>query len=175
MDELIEQAAILRVLVRLCRGMDRVDGDMIESCYWPEAIDDHGGFVGPGHEFAHKSSRTSPENVSAHHSLGQSLIEVNGDTAVSETYFDYTAVRQFEDTGATWAEVHGRYLDRFEKRDGEWRVIYRKVVHDVAKEEPLPTLFREAEKLTAAERYPDDYSYGLDDSHGRGGSDFARP
>ena len=39
---LIDEAAIKKVHLRYCRGIDRMDWDLIRSCYHPDAIDDHG-------------------------------------------------------------------------------------------------------------------------------------
>jgi hypothetical protein len=154
--------------------MDRVDAEMIASCYWPGAIDDHGTFVGSGAEFAVKPERSSPENISAHHQLGQSLIEVHGNRALSETYFSYTAIRGYEE-GERWVEVHGRYLDRLELRDEQWKLSYRKVVIDVSREQPSPSAFRETSAHSLGGRHPDDLSFHMaDDVDLKGASDFGQ-
>jgi hypothetical protein len=154
--------AIRHLFARHCRGMDRVDAEMIANCYWPGAIDDHGMFVGSGADFAVKPERSSPDNISAHHHLGQSLIEVHGTLALSETYFFYTGIRGYAD-GSRWVEVHGRYLDRLELRDGEWKLLYRKVVIDASREQPFESEFREASAHTIGGRYPDELSYHMAD------------
>jgi hypothetical protein len=154
--------AIRRLFARHCRGMDRVDAEMIASCYWPGAIDDHGTFVGTGAEFAVQPWRSSPVNVSAHHLLGQSLIEVHGTRALGETYFSYTGIRAYAE-GDRWVEVKGRYLDRLELRDGQWKLSYRKVVIDASREQPAESSFRESSEHSLGGRHPDDLSYHMTD------------
>ena len=43
---LSDHDAIRQVAARYARGVDRLDGDLMKSAYWPEATDDHGVFVG---------------------------------------------------------------------------------------------------------------------------------
>ena len=42
------------------------------------------------------------------------------------------------DTSGRWRETiaHGRYLDRYEKRDGVWRILYRKIIYDWSEVRP---------------------------------------
>jgi len=70
------------------------------------------------------------------HLLGQSLIETSGDSANVETYFLAHHVRvvgrdQFV------ASSQGRYLDKFERRNGEWRILSRCVILDIRRQVPF--------------------------------------
>ena len=42
---LLDKQAIREVVLRYCRGIDRLDREMVRDCYWPEAIDEHGSFA----------------------------------------------------------------------------------------------------------------------------------
>lgn len=149
------------VLALLSRGMDRVDPELIASCYWPEGIDDHGSFTGTGREFADKPERQSPGNVAAHHLLGQSLIMLTGHQASSETYFSYTAIVRAEPDREMWVEVHGRYLDVLEYRDGTWKILRRRVIHDLSRQQPAGAAFSDSASYPSGIRYPGDLSYQL--------------
>ena len=48
---LVDKQAILEVLTRYCRALDRGDAALIASAYHPDAVDDHGGktFARVGH------------------------------------------------------------------------------------------------------------------------------
>lgn len=46
LEILLDKQAITEVLHRSCRGMDRLDMDLIESVYWPDSEDLHGPFNG---------------------------------------------------------------------------------------------------------------------------------
>jgi len=117
-------------LLRYCRGVDRLDEELLRTAYHPDAIDDHGVFVGPADEFIVWILPLLRDNyVSTSHVLSNQLVEVDGDRAWAETY--YTAVQVHDRTGVRVEErVTGRYLDDFERRDGEWRILLHRVVVD---------------------------------------------
>ena len=48
---LLDRQAILDCMRRYCRGVDRRDEALILSVYHPDAIDDHGAFLGDPDEF----------------------------------------------------------------------------------------------------------------------------
>src|SRR5262249_11432964 len=48
---LLDEQAIRRVLARYCRGIDRLDQDLVRSCYHPDATEAHGTFTGGLEEY----------------------------------------------------------------------------------------------------------------------------
>ena len=50
--ELKDRQEIYDCLMRYCRGIDRLDRDMLLSAYHPDAVDDHGVYVGGVEGFA---------------------------------------------------------------------------------------------------------------------------
>ena len=44
-QQLADREAIRDVAIRYCRGVDRLDVDVLKSAYWPDATDHHGDFV----------------------------------------------------------------------------------------------------------------------------------
>jgi hypothetical protein len=57
------------------------------------------------------------------------LIEVDGDVARSESYL--VAYHRVEHDGREFDSLLGaRYVDRFERRSGEWRIAQRSVIVD---------------------------------------------
>ena len=70
-----------------------------------------------------------PGPYPAMHFIGNVLIEIEGDTAFSESYFQ--AFRIFERDGRRFNRVRaGRYVDRFERRDEKWKIIERVLADD---------------------------------------------
>lgn len=131
-DELAAHVQIRQVLYRYCRGVDRGDAALLKSVYHPEAIDIHGSWEGPGEEFAERIVRSldEPHGASQHH-LTNVLIELDGDRAAVESYF--IAFHPYDPADGDTekiAFVGGRYLDRFERRDDDWRIVHRQVVLD---------------------------------------------
>ena len=122
------------VVMRFCRGIDRLDEDLICSCFHADSYDNHGHFKGSGPEFAAFIVKALPQ-YSHHttHSVANLLIELDGDdpdSAHSEAYV-IAYLRRRDDKGAEWLDLFaGRYVDHFTRRDGEWRIARRIVVHD---------------------------------------------
>lgn len=122
------------VLARYARGIDRLDVELLKSCYHPDAYDDHGHFKGNGHEFADfiiESLRGRCHATS--HVVTNILIDLDPDDRDRASAESYAAsyLRRTDDAGDEWLDVFaGRYLDRFECRQGTWRFASRVVVHD---------------------------------------------
>ena len=123
-----DRAEIYATLVRYCRGVDRRDPQMIRSTYHADAFDDHGAYQGDLDGFVDFVAREVWSRFrTTMHKLGQALIEIDGDVAQSETYAVCHHV--VEEGGRDVADsVMGiRYLDRFERRDGAWRIARREL------------------------------------------------
>jgi hypothetical protein len=118
------QAAISDVLARYCRGIDRLDLELVRACYWPDATDSHGGFHGSRDEFVAWVARLLARFESTMHFLGNVLIEVDGSAAVAETYA-LAFHRSAEAKPSLNLVIGVRYVDRFEKRRGVWKIAKR--------------------------------------------------
>ena len=126
---LLERDKIRDCVVRLARGEDRRDAEIISASYWPDSVTDYGVFKG---DFAAYLAWVVPGAdaiTNTQHVLGQSVIDLAGDKASVETQvISYHRV----DMGAGERDtcVGGRYLDRMEKRDGQWRIASRMMLYD---------------------------------------------
>lgn len=133
-ERLVHERAIHEVLLRYCRAIDRCDAALLRSCYHEDATDEHGPFVGGADEFVTHALGELRTRADSHgqvttHLLGNVLMDFDGDTADVETYFLANHVEDRDDHFRVF-EFHGRYLDRFERRAGEWRIADRVVIHD---------------------------------------------
>lgn len=130
---ILDRHEILDCLARVSRGEDRRDAALIKSSYWPDATDDHGVFLGSFEEYlAWVVPGAAAVRVTLH-TLGQSLIELRGATALVETHV--TAYHRI-DMGTEDRDIviGGRYLDRLEKRGREWRIAHRIMISDWQKD-----------------------------------------
>ena len=50
--EIADRLAIADVLYSHSRGLDRLDAELLKSCYWPDAEVDYGAYKGSAHQFA---------------------------------------------------------------------------------------------------------------------------
>lgn len=128
------RADIHDVLMRYCRGVDRLDEDLLRSCYHDDSIDDHGHWKGSGPAFA--AFIVASIGARAHHtthSVANVLIELDPDVSELARVESYAMayLRRTDEVGGEWLDCFaGRYLDRFERREGRWAIAARTVVHD---------------------------------------------
>jgi hypothetical protein len=167
-----DRQAIHDVIVRYCRGVDRSEPDLVLAAFHDDAIDNHFGVVLPFREAigtlkaARAGSETPPSKTTSMHNICNVLIEVDGDVARCESYV-IVVVRIPQDGGAIdWTHA-GRYVDRFERRNGDWRIAHRTVVYDLErfdKVAPAPQGLPQARYLDNAvrgKRGLSDFSYEI--------------
>jgi hypothetical protein len=135
LDELEAKEAIRDGLYRYARAIDRCDVELLKSCYHPGAPDYHGVFAGKAEDFCIYMPPEMKRYRSVRHTLTNPLIELDGDRAFVETF--YWCVLFLDAAGGQGNEyveqvAYGRYLDIWERRAGEWKIAYRRLVSDGA-------------------------------------------
>lgn len=126
--ELADKQQIRELMVAYCRAVDRMDRELLLSCYHPDAIDDHGFFVGGREAFWEWASDYHGHAQSAHqHIITNHTCTLEGDVAHCETYW-MMAGMDARDGSLTLGG--GRYIDRVERREGAWRIAVRKCVSE---------------------------------------------
>ena len=116
-----------------CRGVDRGDEALVASVYHPDATDDHGSFKGTGLDFAaYAVPRLRERYQGTAHSITNTVVDFAGpDLAHVESHV--CARHWREDEQGSWMETFGgRYVDRFERRDGVWKIKKRVCAFDWA-------------------------------------------
>lgn len=142
--QLIDRQQIHDCLMRYCRGVDRFDRELLLSVYHPDAIDDHGVFVGDREAFADWAfdyHRT--HQIATHHMVFNHTLDLQGDTAHSEVHWLFFG----ENRAKPDTLAFGRYVDRFERRDGRWAIAARVCVSEAVNEiatAALPADYRAA-------------------------------
>jgi len=132
-QELLDKQAIHEVMVRYCRGLDRMDAALIGSVYHPDAHDDHGGRTFRGSDAGASIIewlRESRVEMGSHH-ITNLTITIDGDTAACESYYSGFMLECHDDGARRTMQMLGRYLDRLERREGEWRISDRRVVTEM--------------------------------------------
>jgi hypothetical protein len=120
--EMLERQDIADCLVRFSRGMDRFDRDLFLSAFHPDATISAGEFVGgPADLYDWAAQMHEQGQVATHHNLLNQTCDIDGDVAHTETYYLFVGRNRDE---SNWV-AGGRYLDRFERRDGEWKIAFR--------------------------------------------------
>jgi hypothetical protein len=158
LDRLLDEREIHDVLLRYCRGIDRLDEELLRSVYHDDAYDDHGVFKGSGPEFVDWVLPILRDQMQASmHLLSNVRIEVDGPFADCESYV-IAHHRRTVDDRLVLDTVGGRYVDRMEKRAEQWRIARRVVVLDWSR---IDTIEREfpMDAYTQGLRSRDDLSY----------------
>lgn len=128
LENVADKQEIMECLTRFCRGMDRFDRELYLSAFHDDAVMAAGPYVGdvagcwdwakPMHESG---------QVLTHHLLLNNTTEIAGNSAHSETYYQFVACNHpWEEGGEeTILLAGGRYIDRLERRDGAWKIALR--------------------------------------------------
>lgn len=139
LELLMAERAIARVLHAYSRGVDRFDFEAVRACYWPDATDDHGDYKGEIDGFIDFLWQVLPRFDATGHFLGNMLIDVDLEAGVagSETYA--VAHHRYTKRDGRPADMVGglRYVDRFERREGEWRIAARVCAFDWWRTDPV--------------------------------------
>jgi hypothetical protein len=147
LQRLLDKDQIRDIMMHYARGVDRRDWERVRATFFEDGYDDHADFSGTRDAFVAfvREKHDAGSFSKSTHLLGNCLIEFASDhVAAVETYFvaklqmGPEAGSQRAMLGAQHAdsrenmrvEVIGRYVDRFEKRHGVWRVARRRTVFD---------------------------------------------
>lgn len=172
-DDYAAKAAIHDALLRYARGIDRGDVPMALSAFHPDARLRHGhvGEASPLEWVTFVISRPPIDRIgldtgspaddiveSQQHHVTNHHIKVRGNEAYSEAYFlEYTVT--LRGTHRYLTSAGGRYVERYERREGDWRIIERDAVRDWDGVQLLLGRFPGWEKSPQGRRDRDDPSY----------------
>jgi SnoaL-like domain len=166
--QLLDKQEITEVLYYYARGVDRSDREALGRVYWPDADDDHIVFRGAGEaliDYLH----TAVRGMRTAHRVTNVLIEFDGATSARVESYVWAYHNMVVDVGIREDVIFGgRYLDRFEQRQNQWRVASRRLVMDYFQHFPAATRLGVFGSLDVnGARYPDDplYNYALRKSH----------
>ncbi len=136
----LHKETIRETLYKYCRAVNRGDMELLNQVFHPDATAEYGELSkGPA---SSEMLRVAAQNEAfkskfsglqvPHHLIGNILIDLDGDTAIVESYV-YASYRSEQSDGSDDMAVWGRYLDRFEQRKGEWKIARRQALFDGAR------------------------------------------
>jgi hypothetical protein len=152
--ETADRQKITEKLFLYCRAVDRLDLELMETIFWPEAIAHHGPYSGPAEGFWRGALFFLSRIEAALHYASNVVVELDGDRAYQEALFtawhrvpkgdlapaSFGKSRFAGDMQVNDDEVFdgfpghdiskdedaiacGRYVNTFERRGDEWRII----------------------------------------------------
>jgi len=152
-QELADRAAIHDVLMRYFRGVDRLDLELVRSCYHPDATDAHGSFTGGVEEFIGWVGPLLASYDSTFHFAGNLLIEFDSEQlAFAELY----GIAHHRTAGGRREQnlITGfRFVDRFERRDGgAWLIARRRALTEWVRVDDPEDWFEFSARLASGRR-----------------------
>jgi hypothetical protein len=132
-EVLLSKQAITELLYKYPRGLDRLDRDLLLSLAHPDASMKFGKNSFPTWSaYVDWLIKAHTPMLGNNHRITNILIEVNGDTAVSESTGTATLLVKQEGREDQYEErwMHSRYLDKWSRRNGKWALDARQTVID---------------------------------------------
>jgi hypothetical protein len=179
-----DRQQISDLILDYCRGVDRLDDPLLRSTYWPDATDNHGGGDAKAMDFCDRVIPLLREHaLSTMHLVANCRLVLDGDKASGEVYvvayhvlksarsldtFIGPEAAQTIRNGLPHAALDGpfeynagaRYLDRYERREGEWRFAYRGLAFEWTQARPACVSLSLLNR-TRGRRDPSDPSYAI--------------
>lgn len=144
-EELAREVARLRAhedirarVFGFCRALDRLDAALLRAQFHDDAEVDYGAFYrGPIEGFVGVAMGFQGSMRDTQHLVGNISVDLDGARAAAESYVHaHHVIVQGEER--VQLMVGARYLDRFELRDGAWKIAYRTEVIDWGRWLPIP-------------------------------------
>jgi hypothetical protein len=133
LQSLADKQAIYEVVLRYCRGIDRLDMALVRSAFHPDAIDNHVGYAGPVEGFIAFVEPSLHGFTGSMHILCNHLVEIDGDVAASETYALGVHWGEPADKAVQNFTMGFRYVDHMTRRNGVWAIQERWVACEWAR------------------------------------------
>lgn len=158
LHDLLDRQAIAQLSIDYMRALDRLDPDLLRSVYHPDATDERGFHSGSACDFCDFAMAALKDHHANHHMIGQMDIALEGDVAFGEIYFQ-AFHRLVQDGTDVDFIVIGRYVDRYERREGVWKIAHRSELNDACWTRPAADdWFRSTPTALRGARGADDLS-----------------
>ena len=130
LEALLDKQAIEEVVMRYSRTLDWLDEKGQSQCFWPDAEIDYGFYKGDGAGWVPVVMDVEMAAERRWHLCGGLIVMLNGTKASSECY-GFTVSCAVDESGNKGDSLFGgRYLDEWEKRQTEWRILRRRYILD---------------------------------------------
>jgi hypothetical protein len=174
----VDRLQIRDAIYTWCRAVDRRDWALVREAFHPDGYDDHGSYRGGVDGLIDYLRQRHAAVLQSQHHVGNILIEFSGENAaLAESYVvSYSRMLPgnrearvlalgYDDgleSGPLDGVQSGRYLDRFERRSGHWRILHRTLVWESNNVRPgTPQIWRGDAPRTLPRRDAGDALYRI--------------
>ena len=132
LQEMLDEFQLRKLVNGYCRAVDRGDIAGLRGMYHPDAEDDHGAFsTGKVEDFPPRSPPHDPTSGRCNTTSPRRTSQSSGLRRRRDLQH-FAARRSIAGNKDIDVIVGGRYFDKYEKRDGIWKFLARKIVTDWA-------------------------------------------
>jgi hypothetical protein len=130
---MLDEHALQKLVHAYCRAVDRGDIAALRQLYHHDAVDAHGAFsTGSVEGFFEQLVASRPYIRAMAHNITTVNFAIEGNVAEGEIY--NIAVHTLAGKGRDLdLIIGGRYLDKYAKREGTWKLAERTIVTDWAR------------------------------------------
>lgn len=129
LEQVEAKQALQQLNARFSRAMDRMDRCLMVSLWTDDGEIDWGPHKGSVQPFVIAATTADPRLERSFHSVSNEYFVVDGDSATGEVSVIIVST-VIEDGQKIDRLVGGRYLDRYRKEGGQWKIAQRCFVHD---------------------------------------------
>ena len=122
-----DEQAINKLVFTYARGADRRDGALFASVFTEDGVLDYNGRQSTGPNQLSKIPSALTSYTKTYHTVMNTLIEVDGDTAKGEIYSASHHIRPVESTIHSDRVMYITYLDDYVRTNDGWRIKRREV------------------------------------------------
>jgi hypothetical protein len=162
LQNLVDETAIRNLHLRYCRGIDRMDWDLVRSCFHEDAQADYGGFKGDLDAFMAYAKQGVIFQYTMHF-VGNQLVDIDGDIAWAERYTRafHRVLPTAQSPAMDW-NMNLRYIDRLARSGGEWRIVDRVMITEAMTTASVEAVPDFAAAFNVGVRGREDLSYRRD-------------
>jgi len=130
-QQLADRQAIVDLIYRYCRAVDRLDIPLGHSIWHADAVADYGAAIyqGPGRGVIDHICAQHRHTLHHSHQISNVIVELDGDRAGSESYVTAT-LRLRREGQIKQMMVWSRYVDSWSRRSGRWGLDKRIAIRD---------------------------------------------
>lgn len=166
-EQTVAKQEIYELSCRYMRGLDRLDEQLLLSVFTQDAWCEYGFVNCAAADFVQFAIGALREHACNQHMIGNVLIDLDGNEAFGEVYFNaYHKVPG--ETGFEDVTIAGRYLDRYVKVNEHWKIAYRSERVDWSRTEPTNDPYFTAAPDTLRGARTDDAVYDTAKRYGPG-------
>lgn len=155
-EEAADRLAIMDKIYRYCRAVDRLDVPVGHAVFHPDAHAVFPAWEGTGRGWIDYICEEHRNFLHHSHQVTNVIIEVDGETAGSESYVTAT-LRRADEGKVIQVEFWARYVDAWSKRNGYWAIDRRECIVDFGSTREVAPLESDPRSL----RDPADPSYAV--------------